>query len=195
MKEVLVLAFDGVEEIELFAVVDILKRAGVGVTILSSNNSEFIETRSQFRIDYDAYAKFGYMVLEDYDALYVPGGAIEDAFNELFDEYGDSIGQEISVAYKNGCILAADCIAPALLAGRGVFDVQSDYRITCYRGTEVGRVDAEHLATKLSGNRVHVDRQIITGNGPAAAVELASELATALVGEKVTQKVLKDMGY
>jgi 4-methyl-5(b-hydroxyethyl)-thiazole monophosphate biosynthesis len=194
-KQVLILAFDGVEEIELFAVLDVLKRSGIDPTILSARNSEFITTRSGFRIDYDAYAKFGYMVLEEYDAIYVPGGGIEGAFNELFDEYSDSIIGEIKSAYKHGCIIAADCIAPALLASRGAFDMQKDYQVTSYPGTEKGRIKSEHLAKNLSGKRVHVDRQIITGNGPAAAVELGAELAAALTGRKTAEKALEDMGY
>jgi putative intracellular protease/amidase len=218
MKTVKILAFDGCEEIELFAVIDILDRCGINIDILSPFNTEFITTRSGQKIDYNAgYAKFGYLCAEEgeADALYIPGGQIDESFKKFTDEYGDYLAEQIGDMLERGAVVAADCVAPALLAKLGAFDKIPDYRITCYPGTEKGRVKKSHLAdefianddsysdaengivvTRSLGSVVCVHKNLVTGNGPSAAVDLAWSIASQVLGSsKKVDEVLEGMGY
>lgn len=195
MKTVNILAFNGCEDVELFAVVDILKRCEIGVNIISPEPRDFTLTKSGIRIKGGESFKSESFDLGDADAFYMPGGSIVDDFTEFADSY-DSLISQITEFIMNGKIVSANCIAPALLASIGAFNSVENYQITCYPGTEVGRVPDENLAKNLSHKKVHLHENILTGNGPSASVGLAHALASLILGSsKLPDQVLVDMGY
>ncbi|MDR1861967.1 MAG: DJ-1/PfpI family protein [Candidatus Ancillula sp.] len=193
-KRVLVLAFDGCEDIEFVGFVDVLTRCGIECRVISAFNSEFITTKSGLQVDYDAgYAKFGYLCLDDgYDALYVPGGAIDSEFKEFMKEHSSYFNEQVADFVKGGGLVVANCIAPALLAKHHAFDFKPDYLVTCYPGGEVGNIAKEHHVAET----VYDDGQILSGNGPSATVYLAELTASRLLDESATaSKVLTQMGF
>jgi putative intracellular protease/amidase len=101
----------------------------------------------------------------------------------------------LSEFLQNGAVVAANCIAPALLAKAGAFNSVSDYQIVCYPGTEKNNVDDSHFV-KSKKDQIHIHKNIITGNGPSSSVKLAHALATNLIGDsKIPDDVIKSMGY
>ena len=71
-KRALVLAFDGIEEVEALAPVDVLRRAGVETTMASLSGSKSLTGRN--RISFEADVFFENIEKESFDLLFLPGG-------------------------------------------------------------------------------------------------------------------------
>ena len=74
IKNVKVFAFlaDGLEEVECLAVVDVLRRAGAEVTLVSVTGSR--EITGSHHIHFQADALFDETAAEEADVLFLPGG-------------------------------------------------------------------------------------------------------------------------
>jgi len=133
--------------------------------------------------------------LEDYDAVYYPGGhgPMEDLWQDA-----DS-GRLLIAALASGKPLAIVCHAPvAIMATRGKGGSPFvGYRVTCYTNSEedaVGlrekarwTVEDELIAMGLEFTRGEdwkpytvVDRNLYTGQNPASAAPLAQQILDAL---------------
>jgi len=105
----------------------------------------------------------------DYDAVVFVGGFGAQQYFQ--DPTAHALAQE---AVRQGKVLGAICIAPAILANAGLLKGKS---ATCYES------EAETLkkgGATYTGKPVEVDGKIITGNGPGAAKEFGLALAKAL---------------
>lgn len=133
--------------------------------------------------------------LEDYDAVYYPGG--HGPMEDLWDN-ADS-GRLLTAALASGKPLAVVCHAPAamLATRRNGVSPFTGYRVTAYTNDEedaVGLaararwlVEDELVAMGVEFTRGEswkpytvVDRNLRTGQNPASAAPLAQELLTAL---------------
>lgn len=111
------------------------------------------------------------VVVEDYDAIIFVGGS---GAKEYFDSrVALNIARE---AENKGKVLAAICIAPAVLANAGVLD---GVRATCF-STE--KFKLKKAGAKYTGADVEQDGLIITADGPRAATQFGKTIADALVG-------------
>jgi len=165
MKKILVLLTDGFEEIEAMAVIDILRRAGVDVTIAGVGKAEIASTRN---VRVLADTEMSLSNVDEFDGLILPGGepgATEMAKNELVLELVLSF-------YNRNKLLGAICAAPKVFAKAGIL---SGKKATCYPGTEVSFDDVTVLE-----DPVVVDGHIITSRGPATAMNFAYEILNQL---------------
>jgi 4-methyl-5(b-hydroxyethyl)-thiazole monophosphate biosynthesis len=176
-KKALVILADGFEDIEAVTAVDILRRAGVDVTIAGLEDVQVKGARgvivlADIRLD---------EARDDFDALVLPGG-MPGAANLAASE---SVLALIRKMDRDKKIIAAICAAPALvlgpagvLAGRGA---------TCYPGME----ENFPKEVKQSQEAVVVDANIITSQGPATALEFALKIAERLAGKDIADSVRK----
>jgi len=178
-KKALIVLADGFEEIEAIAPFDILKRAGVDVTLAGLSSREIKSARG---------AKF---VTEktlndtesDFDAVILPGGS--GGADNL--SRSGRLKTLILSMIKDGKLVAAICASPAAVLGP--FGVLKGKKATCYPGMEKefpGDV-------RYSDAPVVVDGNVITGMGPAAAVAFGFKLAEMLAGAEKTESVKKAM--
>lgn len=173
MKKVLMPLAPGFEEIEALAVVDILRRAGAEV-IIAGTIKGAIEGRSMIKILADA--ELDAVANGAFDMIVLPGGAAGTE-NLKKDE---RVSKAVRDLFEKGKFVTAICAAPAVLSKTG---------ITKYRTiTSHPSVRAELIAAKISDERVVVDGNIVTSQGPGTAVEFAFKLVELLYGpEKVTE--------
>jgi 4-methyl-5(b-hydroxyethyl)-thiazole monophosphate biosynthesis len=174
-KTVLVPIADGTEELEAVSIVDILRRAGVQVTVASVGGVQVTASR---RTRLVADALIGDCAGQAYDMIACPGGMPGS------EHLRDSVElTALLMAQKEaGRFIAAICAAPVvvlqhhgLIAGR---------RATCHPSV------AERLQCRDAlEERVVVDGNLITSRGPGTAIEFGLELVAQLFGRDKAREV------
>jgi 4-methyl-5(b-hydroxyethyl)-thiazole monophosphate biosynthesis len=173
MPTVLVLLADGFEEIETFTPVDLLRRAGVEVTIASLSPQRHVTGRSGITMHADAaLSEIGGRL---FDLLFLPGGP--GVKNLRADPRVDSVVRNHAAAGK---WLAAICAAPTVLNAAGLLDGR---RYTAHFSA------AGELPDILADQRVVVDGNILTSRGAGTALDFG----LLLVGKLVSQDKAGDI--
>jgi 4-methyl-5(b-hydroxyethyl)-thiazole monophosphate biosynthesis len=176
-KKAIVILADGFEEIEAITVIDILRRAGISVTVAGVTD---IEVKGSHNIIVQTDKKLDELG-PNYDACVLPGG-MPGATNLASSQKVRSV---ITAMHKQGKIVAAICAAPSVvLAPIGVLKRRS---ATGYPGMEKGL----NKGTTWKKNKVVIDNNIITSQGPATAIPFALAIAEKLAGKKIAKKVGK----
>ena len=181
-KSVLVLVAPGFEEVELTAPVDILRRLGIKVTLAGVQGltvkgaHELTVQADMLLVDVDA---------GQYDGVILPGGAASWTLRETPAVL--ALVREMHQAEK---LVAAICAAPIALAAAGVLAGRS---ITCYPAPDVRKDVA--AAKAVLEEQVVADGHIITGRGPAAALDFGYALGAYLGCEQRVAKLKADMCY
>ena len=171
-KKALVPIASGSEEIELVTVIDILRRAGVEVTVATCNLSSNMEITAAQGTKIVAEMSIDNCMNTEWDLIAVPGGV--EGSNALAES--ELLTQLLHRQVAEGKLYAAICAAPALVLGsKGLLDNKT---ATChphfYQVIEAKEVDTE--------SRVVVDGNCITSQGPGTAIEFALELVEQLCG-------------
>lgn len=165
---------DGFEEIEALATLDILRRCGLAVTTVS--NTERPVVTGAHNIPVTADVTFSQADMTGCDAIILPGG-MPGAKNLLENTV---LRTALLAQHERGGLVCAICAAPMVLGQHGILNGK---RATCYPGFE----------TLLNGASVCTDYvvedgNVITGKGPAAAVEFGFTIAARFVSaEKVAE--------
>ena len=169
--KVAVLLAEGFETIEALTTVDILRRAGVECHTFAIKNQE-VTTSHHITLKAD---KVFNEEIKDYDAVVLPGG-MPGAVNLRDDERVINLLKEFNSKNK---IIAAICAGPISLGKAGISEGKN---VTCYPGFE------EQLGNcNYQKELVVIDRNIITGRGPAAAIPFAFEILKQIAPEKVDE--------
>lgn len=176
MKKVLMPLAPGFEEIEALAVVDILRRAGMEV-IMAGTNENPIEGRNKIKVLSDT--PLDSIKNQDFDMIVLPGGAVGTE-NLKKDP---RIKEIVERLYEKGRFITAICAAPTVLSAIGV---TAGKKVTSHP-TVRGSLKKE----KLSDDRVVVDGNVITSQGPGTAIEFAFKLVEMLIGKEKAIEVNK----
>lgn len=178
MKKTYLFLADGFEEIEALATVDLLRRAGVKVAMVSINKT--VAVKGAHDIEVAADMVMGQEDMSDAEMLVLPGG-MPGATNLAADA---QVCELLTSQHEHGGKIAAICAAPAVvLAPLGILD---GYDATCYPGFEEG-LNAGGAYVKHQ--RVVVDRNIITANGPSSAIPFALSIIEAIKGQDAADNV------
>lgn len=178
-KQALVILADGFEEIEAVTPIDVLRRAGVEVTVAGLKNKLVKGSRGvQIKAD---------VVLDAVkclpDVLVLPGGGL-GAKNLGESKQVKELIKKMDVEKR---LIAAICAAPAyVLMPAGVLEGK---RATCFPGCE----DQFSSAVKFSEDRVVVDGNVITSRAPGTALEFAFAIVEKLVSREETSKLRQQM--
>ncbi len=178
-KRIVVLFGDGVEEIELVAPVDLLRRAGVDVVLASLMDRKKVKTRGGLMLEADVLANEVAWI--DFDALMLPGGPGVAAMR--------ASGVAASVAidfFQAGKCIAAICAAPLILKDAGILQT---VRHTAHASTIAELPDAE------LGEKVIVADQIITSRGAGTALDFGFAIVEHLCGKAVRQRIETDVMF
>ena len=175
---------EGFEEIEALAPVDLLRRAGEEVQMVSIvPNRRAVTGARQIPVMTDI--TIDEVNLEDAQLLLLPGGmpgtnnlAACDKLMSIVDEFAKS-----GDASKR---VAAICAAPARILGqRGLLNGK---KATCYPGME-GEMTGANFVT----DKVVTDGNITTSRGMGTAVELGLELVRLMRGEDKANELRKSV--
>lgn len=175
MPTVLVPLADGFEEIEAFAPVDLLRRAGVEVTVATLNDNRHATGRSGITAHGDA--ALAAVAAKDFDLVFLPGGA---GVKQLRADA--RIGEIVRRQYAAGRWLAAICAAPTVLHDAGLL---AGRRYTAHFSV------APELPAILSGERIVTDGKITTSRGAGTAVEFGLHLVSLLTSPAQAEEVSK----
>lgn len=177
MKKLAVLVKDGFETIEALTPVDVFRRADVTVSLVGMD-SEFVVSSQNITIKVD---KIFNEEIYDYDGIVIPGG-MPGATNLQADKRVLDIVKDF---YEKGKVVAAICAGPIVLASAGILNNKV---VTCFPGFE----DQLGNACYKDG-LVQEDGNIITGKGPAAALEFSYKLVERFSDK--TESIKEGMQY
>ncbi len=174
--KILVPLAEGFEEIETMSIVDVLRRAGHDVVLAGIPGSIITGSRG-VRVLADKMLKD--IDENDFDVLVLPGG-YPGYINLGKSQRVSDIIKKFNEKQKT---VAAICAAPSVLAKAGVLN---DRKATIYPGME-------KEIPRPRGDRVVVDGNIITGQGPGAAMEFALKIVEVLDGKEKAEKLKRDL--
>lgn len=175
MKKVLVPLAPGFEEIEALAVVDILRRAGAEVVTAGTAENP-IEGRNGIKVLADR--PMDQAGPDEFDMIVLPGGA-KGTENLKKD---DRIKKILIEMDKKKKLVTAICAAPTVLAAAGLTHARG---ITCHPSVRNAFDDGE----RISFERVVIDGNIVTSQGPGTAMEFAFKLVEILFGPAKAEEV------
>jgi len=175
MPTVLVLLADGFEEIEAFAPIDLLRRAGVEVTTACLGDGIHVTGRSGITAHADK--TLAEVMNTDFDLIFLPGGAGTKHLR------ADARVRELVLKqHQAGRWLAAICAAPTVLNDCGLL---AGRRYTAHFSV------AGELPAILAGERVVTDGRITTSRGAGTSVEFGLHLVSLIVGPDKSADISK----
>lgn len=170
---------DGFEEIEALTTIDVLRRAGMNVEIVSVTPDEIVVGAHNVSILCDV--NFENCDFFDAELLFLSGGMPGAA---TLDKH-EGLRKLILSFVEKGKPVAAICAAPMVLGKLGLLKGK---KATCYPGFEQYLEGAECV-------KEHVvrDGNIITGMGPGAAMEFALDIVDLLAGKEKVDELVEAM--
>ena len=174
MSKIAIFLANGFEEIEGLTVVDICRRCGLTIDMVSITEEK--QVMGSHKIPVTADMTLSQVNFEEYDCLVLPGGG--QGTKNL--EACEPLMQQIDAFYASGKYIAAICAAPSVLGNKGLLDQK---RAVAYPGFEPkGSIYAE-------GEFVVRDGKYITAKGAGVCLEFALELVSCLKGKAAAEKV------
>ncbi len=179
-RRALVAIANGSEELEAVAIIDTLRRAGIDVTVASVESDKLVRTSRRVRIEADE-------LLADckgrqFDLIILPGGLPGAEHLRDCEQLTDMLKNQAA----SGMLYAAICASPAvILAAHGLLDGK---KATCYPGLE------DKLPDKSAASqRVVVDGNCVTSQGPGTAMEFSLKLIELMLGAEKAAEIGNQM--
>ena len=171
---------DGFETCEGLITVDLLRRAGLTIDMISMNETLTVTTSHQVKIQADKlFSEFQ----NEYDVMIFPGGKLGtqnlENNQKLVDLY--------EAHFKAGKLSCAICAAPSILGHRGLL---KDRKYTCYPTFDEPSFNGEYqqvLAVK--------DGNLITGRGMGATIDFALKIIETLCDKQTLENVKNGIQY
>lgn len=178
MPTALVLLAEGFEEIETSTIVDVLRRAGVDVTVAGIAGSSPVAGSRDMVFVPDC-------ALEDaatpVDVVVLPGGG-RGAENLADDARVRTLLRD---QVESERLVGAICAAPYALDQAGVLPTDA---FTCYPGWE-----ARLQTAGRQHDQVVESRHVITSQGPATAMDFALALVARLCGRARSLEIAREL--
>lgn len=178
-KKALVILADGFEEVEAVTPIDLLRRAGIIVTVAGLQS---LEIRGAHDIILKTDHILGEYKIEDYDILILPGGM--PGTTNLMNS--DVVLNLVRNFYNSGKLCAAICAAPQVFYKAGILEGK---KYTCFPGIEKQIERANFIS-----EAVVCDGTIITSRGVGTAIPFALTLIQHLSGKEdahtISEKIL-----
>uniref|UniRef100_A0A0K8SSL6 DJ-1/PfpI domain-containing protein n=2 Tax=Lygus hesperus TaxID=30085 RepID=A0A0K8SSL6_LYGHE len=180
-KKAVVLLAPGSEEMEAVITIDVLRRAGVNVTVAGLVGKEATKCSRDVVIvpdtSLDEALKCG-----PYDAVILPGGL---GGSECFCS-SPEVGKLLKEQESAGRIIAAICAAPTALKAHKIGVGKS---ITSYPGVKDSLTDTY----KYLEEKVVIEDKLVTSRGPGTAFDFGLALANLLAGKDKADAVAKGL--
>ncbi|AHF92269.1 DJ-1 family protein [Opitutaceae bacterium TAV1] len=170
---VLAILPEGFEELEAVAPIDVLRRAGVQVTLASLEDKLDVTGRNNLTLRAD----FPLSLVGDtlYNLLLLPGGP---GVKHL--RASTRVNECVARHHEHKKWIAAICAAPTVLGDPGIL---SGRRYTAHPSV------AGELPAMIPGERVVVDGHIITSRGAGTALDFGLKLVELLLNPRASLEV------
>lgn len=162
MNKVAVFLATGFEEIEAISIIDVLRRGGVELDIVSVSGMMFVEGAHGITVKSDEL--FFSIDFSDYELFVLPGGM--PGTSNLAKHEG--LCELLKNIFSQGKRIGAICAAPLVLGQIGLLEGKL---ATCYPG-----VESELIGANVINQDIVRDGNLITGRGAGVAMKFALEL-------------------
>nr|CAG4714833.1 unnamed protein product [Naegleria fowleri] len=190
LMNALVCIATGSEEMEAVNIIDVLRRGNIQVTVAKVHDPQQHYDPSNLRVigsrgvKLEADAHFDDVVDQEYGAIILPGGM---GGAKIFSENTKLLNRLTKQKKSEHGIVAAICASPALvLTKHNLLDGVK--KVTCYPS----------LKDKMPhydwhDEKVVVDGNVVTSQGPFTAVFFALKLIELMVSKEASQEVAKGL--
>ena len=181
-KRVLIPFTTGVEELELVAIVDLLRRAHIEAC-MASLDGDVVTGRSGITLQADA--ALDDVMGESWDMIVLPGG-LPNA--HLLRDH-TSVQQVVLRLHQEKKIIAAICAAPIALATLGI---THGMQLTAYPSCQ-SDIEALQPTSTYLPDAVVEDDWLITSRGAGTAIEFALRLIAKLSHPSLSEKIRQEI--
>ena len=182
-KKVAICIADGCEEIEALTVVDLLRRAGIEIHMVSISNQKSVTGSHGIVFETDKNALDLNGSIDTYDGVILPGGM--PGTHHLRES--SFVLNTVSKFAKEGKLVAAICAAPSVLAYAGVLRGK---KATSFPGME-----NEMKGVDYRQDEVVVDGNIITSRGMGTAIPFGLQIIAYLIDDATAEKMGNTIVY
>ena len=172
---------DGCEEIEGLTVVDIARRAGIEVLMISVSGNHIV--CGSHGINFETDINKSQVDYEELDGIVLPGG-LKGTENLSVDE---TVLHVIRDFARENKMVAAICAAPSVL---GMNHILEGKNATCHPGFEDKLLGANWLEEE-----VVCDGNIITSRGMGTAIDFGLEILAYYEGREAAADLAKKIVY
>ena len=171
----------GYEEVEALAVVDVLRRGGMDVKMISITDEKQVTSSHQVTVLMDQTLKetdFGKL-----DMIMLPGGMPGTKNLEACEE----LMKQVEDFYAKGKWIAAICAAPSIFEHRGLLKGRNACSYPSFES---------HLeGAEVSHNPVEISGHVITSRGMGTAVELGLKILELFTDIKTADEMADKIVY
>lgn len=179
MKKIAVFFGEGYEEIEALTVVDICRRSGLEVEMVSITDQR--EATGAHGITVKMDRTFGEADFDGYDMLVLPGGM--PGTKNL--EAHQGLMAQIDAFYAAGRYIAAICAAPSIFGHRGILRGR---KACSYPGFE------SHLeGAQVTEGPVEISDNVVTSRGMGTAIEFALAIVGIFCGSHKAEEMAESI--
>ena len=181
MKGIILLA-NHFEDTEALVTIDLLRRAGITVDMVSIEKS--VDLVTQYNLKIKAEFTVDQLNLNDYSFLIIPGGKAV-----ILTHLSSKITEDVVNHFaKKNQLIATICAAPSAVGKLGYL---KNKEFTCFPGFEEYVVDGIYLPNK----NVVVSNNYITAKAAGVTFDFAKEIIKYLTNEKTANKVINSVYY
>lgn len=170
---------EGFEEIEAVTIIDVLRRAGIDVTVAAVGD---MRPTGSHGISIECDAPLGACADEAMDAIVLPGGR---ATRRLLES--EEVRAAVMRFAARGALIAAVCAAPTVLEACGLLKGK--------RATSHPDQYPEMKSCIYVEEAVVEDGNIITSRGAGTSIEFAAAVVKRLAGENAARDILARIQY
>ncbi len=181
MGKIAIFLADGHEEIEALTVVDICRRCGLEIDMVSITEDNWVKSSHNVTVKTDLV--FSQADFSEYEMLVLPGGM--PGTKNL--EAHEGLMAQVDAFYKNGKYIAAICAAPSIFGHKGILKGR---KACCYPGME------NHLeGADVTGGPVEISDHVITSRGMGTAIDFALAIAGVFCGREKADEMAGAIVY
>lgn len=181
MSRIAVFFAQGFEEIEALTVVDVCRRGGICVDMVSVEEKG--EAAGSHGICVRMDKTFAEAKETEYDCLVLPGGLPGTTNLEAHEE----LMKLVEAYYEQGKYIAAICAAPSIFGHKGFLKGR---KACSYPSFE------SHLeGAKVTNGPVEIDGNVITSRGMGTAIDFGLAILGVLCGTEAAEKLAQGIVY
>ncbi|XP_015512837.1 protein dj-1beta-like [Neodiprion virginianus] len=180
-KTAILLLAEGAEEMEAVITIDVLRRAGIAVTVASLDGSNVVTCSRGVKICPDEQLTDEHKD-KAYDVVIMPGGLAGSQALAKSDKVGAILQKQAS----ENRLVAAICAAPTALKAHGL---AKGKKITAYPSMK----DQLQDDYTYIDEKVVIDGNFITSQGPSTAYLFGLAIVEALIGKPEATTVARGM--
>ena len=181
MSKIAIFFGEGFEEIEALTVVDLCRRAGIDIQMVSITGEAVVTGSHNIAVGMDA--KIEEIDFSDLDMMILPGGM---PGTKNLEAHG-ALMEKLDAYYADGKYIAAICAAPSIFGHRGYLKGR---KACCFPGYE-----KELEGATVTMDSVTQDGHVITSRGMGTAMDFGLKIVEVLGGKELAEQKAASILY